>query len=88
MAAIDLMTKEDLKVFKAEMLEEIRQLLKPTMEQQKKWLKSYEVRKILGISPGTLQNLRVNGTLNYTKIGGILFYEAKDISELLEKNKR
>lgn len=87
MAAIDLMTKEDLKVFKAEMLEEIRQLLKPTMEQQKKWLKSYEVRKILGISPGTLQNLRVNGTLNYTKIGGILFYEAKDISELLEKNK-
>ena len=88
MAAIDLMTKEDLKVFKAELLEDIRQLLKPTLEQQKKWLKSYEVRKILGISPGTLQNLRINGTLNYTKIGGILYYKAEDISKLLEENIR
>ena len=34
---------------------------------------------MLRISPGTLQNLRVNGTLAYTKIGGIIYYKYEDI---------
>jgi hypothetical protein len=40
---------------------------------EKKWLKSSEVKKMLGISPGTLQNLRINGMLPFTKIGGLSF---------------
>jgi hypothetical protein len=52
----------------------------------KKWLKSSEVRKMLGISPGTLQNLRVNGSLPFTKIGGIIFYSQEDIERLLKDN--
>ncbi len=28
-------------------------------------------------SPGTLQNLRVNGTLRFTKIGGIHYYKVR-----------
>lgn len=35
-----------------------------------RWLKSHQVRRLLTISPGTLQHLRVNGALPYTKIGG------------------
>jgi hypothetical protein len=38
---------------------------------------------MLGISSGTLQNLRVNRTLSYTKIGGIVFYRYDDIARLL-----
>ena len=53
----------------------------------KKWLKSNEVRELLGISPGTLQNLRINGTLPYTKIGGVLYYDQREIMEVLERNK-
>ncbi|MBO6533302.1 MAG: DNA-binding protein, partial [Muricauda sp.] len=39
------------------------------------------------ISPGTLQNLRINGTLPYTKIGGVLYYEYHEIMGVLEQNK-
>lgn len=39
---------------------------------------------MLKISPGTLQNLRVNGTLRFTKIGGIIYYSYEDIELLLE----
>jgi len=47
-------------------------------------LKSYEVRKLLGISPGTLQNLRLNETLPYTKIGGLMYYRYEDIRKLMD----
>ena len=56
-------------------------------QQQKQWLKSSEVRKLLNISSGTLQNLRINGTITYTKIGGILYYSNSDLEKLLESNK-
>ena len=57
-----IITTEDLHEFKMELLEDIKQLLHTQSGQvKKKWLKSPEVRKFLGISPGTLQNLRING---------------------------
>jgi len=81
---LEIITKEDLKDFKNEMLTEIRQLMQPGQGQSKKWLKSNEVRKLLNISPGTLQNLRMNGTLSFTRIGSIIYYKADDINKLLE----
>lgn len=53
-------------------------------QEPKEWLKSYEVRKLLGISAGTLQNLRLNGTLPYTKIGGLMYYRYEEIRKLME----
>lgn len=89
MQTVELITRDDLKQFKNEMLAEMKQLIKPgTTGQAKEWLKSYEVRQLLKISPGTLQNLRVNGTLRYTKIGGLLYYKREDITKLLEENSR
>jgi hypothetical protein len=85
--AIETLTKADLHEFRKSLLEDIREILKDTNEQSKKWLKSTEVRKLLNISPGTLQNLRINGTLSYTKIGGIIYYENQDIDKVLENNK-
>jgi len=74
--AVDIVTKDDLNSFKAELLEELKSLIhsKPLKSNQKEWLKSYEVRKLLGISPGKLQNMRLNGTLAFTQIGGLMFY--------------
>jgi hypothetical protein len=85
--AIEILTKADLHEFRKSLLEDIRGILKDTNEQPKKWLKSTEVRKLLNISPGTLQTLRINGTLSYTKIGGIIYYENQDIDKVLENNK-
>ena len=65
-------------------MNEIKQLMQPGQGQSKKWLRSVEVRKLLGISPGTLQNLRINGTLRFTKVGSIMYYKLEDINEILE----
>lgn len=74
--------------FKTELLTVLRRLgVHPGKKAEyKEWLKSFEVRKLLGISPGTLQNLRVNGTLAFTRIGGLMFYRRDDIQKLLESN--
>jgi len=85
---VELITKEDLKQFKSELLQEIKQIIKPGEGQSKQWLKSNEVRKLLNISPGTLQNLRINGTLRYTKIGGMMYYKLEDIHRLLEEGNK
>jgi hypothetical protein len=42
---------------------------------------------MLSISPGTLQNLRINGMLPFTKIGGVIFYEYEDVKKMLEDHK-
>ncbi|WP_207421810.1 helix-turn-helix domain-containing protein [Desertivirga brevis] len=80
----DLLTKEDLQQFKAELFDLIKGLKIKPGTAPSPWLKSYEVRKLLKISPGTLQNLRVNGTLAYTKIGGLMYYKYEDVIRLLE----
>lgn len=86
--AANIITTEDLREFKMELLDEIKELLNSQQgNQNKKWLKSPELRELLGISPGTLQNLRINGTIPYTKVGGVLYYDYGEIMQVLEKNK-
>tara|TARA_R110000868_G_scaffold272162_1_gene531439 strand:+ start:3375 stop:3662 length:288 start_codon:yes stop_codon:yes gene_type:complete len=85
--AIEILTKNDLNEFGKLLLDGIRSILKGKNENLKKGLKSTEVRKLLNIFPGTLQNLRINGTLPYTKGGGILYYDNAAIDKLLIGNK-
>jgi hypothetical protein len=87
MTTLDLITKQDLEQFKTELFAELKKLgINPTEQPGKQWLKSAEVRKLLKISPGTLQNLRINGTLSYTMVGSILYYKYDDILKILENN--
>jgi hypothetical protein len=87
--AAQFITTDDLYVFKLELLSEIKSLIatNANFQNQKKWLKSNEVRKLLKISPGTLQNFRINGTLSFTKIGSIFYYDYNEIEKLLTNNK-
>jgi len=86
--AATIITTEDLREFKMELLDDIKQLLNNQSGHTfKKWLKSPEVKELLGISSGTLQNLRINGTLPYTKVGGVLYYDYEEIMTVMEKNK-
>ena len=84
----NIITIEDLQEFRRELIEEIRGLLskRPTAH-ERKWLKSHEVRRLLFISPGTLQNLRINGSLPFAKIGGVIYYNAEDIERMLQEHK-
>jgi hypothetical protein len=83
-----IITTEDLVSFKSDLLDEIKSIFKEMKEHGgKKWLRSRDVREMLGISHGTLQNLRINGTLPYTKVGGVIFYDQGDINTMIESNR-
>ena len=80
----ELLTREDLQQFRMQLLGELKEVLQQSKQSTKQWLKSSEVRKMLGISHGTLQNLRITRSLPYTKLGGIMFYKYEDIEKILE----
>ena len=83
-----IITTEDLYDFKLELFGELKKLLQEKKTVAiKKYLKSAEVMEMLKISPGTLQNLRINRTLPFTKIGGIILYDYSEILRILQENK-
>ena len=82
----EFITKSDLQEFKRELLVEIKSFLSTSEQPRKSWLKSNEVRNILGCSHGTLQNLRINGTITPTKIGGTWYYSNEQVLSLLNKS--
>jgi hypothetical protein len=83
-----IITTDDLRDFKLELLDDIKKLLsKEAAGKLKKYLKSSEVMDLLQVSPGTLQNLRINGTLPYTKVGGIIYYDAEEIQSIMTANR-
>ena len=89
---VSIITREDLIEFKEELLTELRGIIspfnKPVNENGKQWLKTWEVKKMLGISPGTLQALRLNGSIAYSKVGGLIFYSYEDIIKLMKPEKQ
>ena len=83
---VDIATKQDLETLKAELIQEIKQML-DNQPKIKKWLKSNEVKEILNCSDSTLQTLRINCTLEYSRVGGTVYYPYDAILKLLESNR-
>lgn len=84
----ELVTISDLRKFREELLSDIRELLKTNGAfNGRQWLKTKEVLKILGISPNTLAAMRNYGKVSYTRIGKVIYYSEKDLSEMFEANK-
>ena len=83
----EFVTKEDLEIFRVRLLADIEAYLtKPS--DVKKWIKAAEVRRILGIAPGTLQSLRASGVLRFSRVGSRGYrYNYHEVIGLLEKNK-
>ena len=81
---MDFVTKEDLNEFRLVLLTDLTRLLKRADPAQP-WLKSYEVRKLLKISAGTLHRLRAKGVLPYSRIGGMFLYKYEDVQKMVEK---
>lgn len=79
-----MLTKEDLQVFRVQLLDDLQRLFakEQITEEKTEWLKSREVRKILKVSPGTLQNLRIAGNLHPKKIGGSWYYNMAELNRL------
>ena len=87
--AVEIVTREDLELFRVRLLKDIRELFpKVEGEREKQWLKNGEVRMLLKISPSTLQRLRISGKLKSSKIGGTHYYRFTDVEALLESGLR
>jgi hypothetical protein len=82
----EIITQEDLQKFRLQLLEDLTRIMTGAVRPQsnKEWLRRSEVRKMLGISHGTLQNLRVKKILPHRKIGGLMYYKYQDLLKLLE----
>ncbi|MEM9078510.1 MAG: DNA-binding protein [Bacteroidota bacterium] len=82
-----IVTSDDLERLKEEMHYEIKEILikyeRITID---RWIKSGKVMDKLEISPGTLQNFRINQTIPFTKLGGIIYYDETKINEIMVKN--
>lgn len=50
------------------------------------WMDGQEVMLLLKISKRTLQSMRDNGTLPFSRINGKFYYKAEDIQLMLESN--
>lgn len=80
----DLATKQDLEAFKKDLLQSLTDFMaKQGTSLQKEWLRTKEVRQMLGLSTGSISNLRVKRLLNPTKIEGIYYYKLSEIMALL-----
>ena len=87
MASLEFVSKQDLEDFKKELFSELRKIglgAPGKKAPYKQWIKSYEVRELLGISPGTLQSLRKSGKIKFTKVGGLIFYGYEDVEKMME----
>jgi Helix-turn-helix domain len=84
---MELFTKEDLDDFRLQLLTDLARIMKQPDAVQP-WLKRFEVRKLLRISPGTLHRWRVEGTIPYSRIGGTILYKYEDVKKLVDKARK
>ena len=85
----NIITTDDLRQFKIELLDELKQLFGHRAENNtREYLKSSEVSKLLNISLSKLQHLRLSKILPYTRIGATIYYKREDIQNLLETNRK
>lgn len=87
----EIITKEDLRQFGLLLRNDIYNVLRNKSKEtdlfNPKWLKSRAVRKMMDMSAGSLQNLRVTGKVRYKKVLGSYYYNRKDLEKLFEDAK-
>lgn len=78
-------TKDDIRQFSLLLLRDMRQLLESQVEKEAihpGWLKSLVVRKLMDMSPGSMQNLRVTDKDRFKKILGSYYYNRTNLQNL------
>ena len=80
-------TKDDLMQFGLSLAEQIKQIIKDNNDTKNdylhpEWLKSRVVRKLMDMSPASLQNLRITGKVRFKKVLGSYYYNKSDLMNL------
>jgi len=85
----NVVTENDLKHFRLQLLNDIRQIVDEKLNTMASplmsdWIKAGRARKLLDMSPGSLQNLRISGKIRFKKVRGSYYYNLKDINNLFK----
>ncbi|HVW96786.1 MAG TPA: helix-turn-helix domain-containing protein [Mucilaginibacter sp.] len=80
--SVEIITKEDLQEFRAQLLQDIKELIAD--KKIKKWIKTQEVLEMLDISDVTLQTLRSKGVIPFKKLGGICYYNVEELEKAMQ----
>lgn len=88
----EIVTLDKFNDFENRIFKELQELRDSSYSNEDRWLKSNDVKELLGISHGKLQDLRDRGLIPFTKLGGVIFYDRIEIEKTLlkgmNKNKR
>ncbi|MFH6960661.1 DNA-binding protein [Flavobacterium aquidurense] len=84
----EILTKEDLRQFGLLLLDSMRTIIQENNEKnqssQSEWIKSKAVRKLLDISAGSVQNLRMTQKVRFKKVLGSYYYNKEDLLKLFK----
>ncbi|MDQ1805089.1 helix-turn-helix domain-containing protein [Chryseobacterium sp. CKR4-1] len=84
---MEILSKQDLELFRIRFISDIEKMLEANFNLTKEdfgWLRSKAVRKIMDISPATLQNLRITEKIRFKKVMGSYYYRKDDLLKLFE----
>lgn len=85
-------TREDLRQFGMQLVGTIQKILEGNAnspkDKEREWLKARQVRKMLDISAGSLQNLRITGKIRFKKVLGSYYYNNEDLRNLFEDKQK
>jgi hypothetical protein len=85
MSSDQIATKEDLIELEKSLKAHFAELI--VSHRPKKFIKTGELKKILGLSDSGVQNLRISGILPFTRLNGTIYYDWDEIVAILEKGK-
>ena len=90
-ASFEFANRQDLINLKEEIVETIHHILSQRLKEfrpKKRFLKSKEVQRFLGISRTTLANLRNSKELPACRMNGIYLYDINDVEEFIQRAKK
>jgi len=83
---MEILSKQDLELFRIRIISDIEKMLQASFIHKEDfgWLRSKAIRKMMDISPATLQNLRITGKIRFKKVMGSYYYNKEDLQKLFE----
>jgi hypothetical protein len=85
--SILVITAEDLERQHQKVVDEVKFAVSNIDSSNVRWIRSKQVKELLGISDSKLQTMRINRSITYSQIDGTYFYDKESILSLLEQNK-
>lgn len=83
----EILTLEDIRGEISPILSELEELKSTiTNTSLKKYYRNKDLKKVFGLSDGTINDYRNKNTIPYTQIGSIFFYPIKEIDDILKQN--